>query len=80
MDKDVDSKNDYKEEDRSNKTKEVIPKYLSFVMGVMDSDDLLPLKVNRENLQESNIIKFISKKLVRKAIDMMRKLAEKDES
>ena len=46
----------------------------------MDSDDLLPINVNRETLQESNIIKVISKKLVRKAIDMLRKLAEKDES
>ena len=46
----------------------------------MDSDDLLPLNVNMETLQESNIIKVISKKLVRKAIEMMCKLAEKDES
>ena len=46
----------------------------------MDSDDLLPLNFNRETLQESKIIKVISKKLVRKAIEMMCKLAEKDES
>ena len=44
----------------------------------MDSDDLLPLNVNRETLQESKIIKVIPKKLVRKAIEMLRKLAEKD--
>ena len=60
--------------------KEEIPKNLSLVKGVVDSNDLLPLSVNRETLQESNIIKFIFKKLVRKAIEMMRKLAEKDES
>ena len=46
----------------------------------MDSDNLLPLNVNRETLQESKIIKVISKKLVRKSIDMLCKLAEKDES
>ena len=60
-----------------------MPKYLSFVKGVVDISDLLPLlpiNINRETLQESNIIKVISKKLVRKAIEMLRKLAEKDES
>ena len=57
-----------------------MPKNLSFVKGVVDSDDLLPLDVNRETLQESKIIKVISKKLLRRAIEMLRKLAEKDES
>ena len=46
----------------------------------MDIDNLLPLNVNRETLQDSKIIKIISKKPVRKAIEMLRKLAEKDES
>ena len=46
----------------------------------MDSDNLLPLNVNRETLQESKIVKVKSKKLVSKAIEMLRKLAEKDES
>ena len=45
----------------------------------MDSDNL-PLNVNRETLQESKIIKVISKKLVRKAIEMLRKLADKGEA
>ena len=57
-----------------------MPKNLSFVKGVMDSDDLLPLSVNRETLQESKIIKVVSKKLVRKAIGMLRKLSEREES
>ena len=57
-----------------------MPKNLSFVKGVVDSDDLLPLNVNRETLQESNVIKVISKNLVRKAIEMLRKIAEKEES
>ena len=43
-----------------------MPKNLSFVKGVMDSDKLLPLNINRETLQESRIIKVIPKKLVRK--------------
>ena len=46
----------------------------------MDSDELLPLNVKMETLQESKIIKVTSKKLVRKAIEMLRKLAEMEES
>ena len=72
--------NEDEEEDRPKKTKEKMPKNLSFVKGFMDSDDLLPLNVNRETLQKSKIIKVISKKLVRKAVEMLRKLSEKDES
>ena len=49
-------------------------KYLSFFKVVVDSDDLLPLNIKRETLQEFNIIKVISKKLVRKAIEMLSKL------
>jgi len=54
---------------------ELLPRYLSFVRGVVDSDDL-PLNVNRETLQESKIIQVIRKKLVRKAIDMIRDFAK----
>ena len=68
--------NDYEEEDRPNNTKEEIPNNLSFFKVVVDSDNLLPLKINVETLQESKIIKFISKKLVRKTIEMLHKLAE----
>ena len=57
-----------------------MPKNLSLVKGVVESDDFLPLNVNRETLQESNIIKLISKKLLSKAIDIMRNLEEKDYS
>jgi heat shock protein beta len=55
---------------------ELLPRYLGFIKGVVDSDDL-PLNVNRETLQESKIIRIIKKKLVRKVIEMIRKLSEK---
>lgn len=54
---------------------ELMPKYLSFIKGVVDSDDL-PLNVSREQLQQLKMIKVMSKKLVRKAIEMVKKLAE----
>lgn len=57
---------------------ELMPRYLNFIKGVVDSDDL-PLNVSREQLQQLKMIKVMSKKLVRKAIDMMRGLAEEDE-
>ena len=52
-----------------------MPKNLNFFKGVVDSDDLLPLNVNRDTLQESKIIKVVSKNLVRKAIEMLRRIA-----
>ena len=75
LDEDIDGTNDNKEEDRPNKTKEKIPNKLGFVKGVVDSNNLLPLNVNRETLQESKISKVVSKKLVRKAIEMLRRIA-----
>lgn len=54
---------------------QLLPKYMSFISGVVDSDDL-PLNVNRETLQESKIIAIIRKKVTRKVIDMIKKLAD----
>jgi heat shock protein 90kDa beta len=56
---------------------DLVPQYLNFLRGVIDSDDL-PLNVNREGLQQSKILKVMGKKLVRKAIEMIRKLANAD--
>lgn len=57
---------------------ELMPRYLNFIKGVVDSDDL-PLNVNREQLQQLKLVKVMSKKLVRKAIDMLIKLAKQEE-
>lgn len=53
---------------------ELFPRYLSFIKGVVDSNDL-PLNVSREILQESRIIRIMKKRLVRKAFDMIQGIA-----
>jgi len=54
--------------------KDMMPNYLSFVKGVVDSDDL-PLNVSRETLQQHKLLKVIKKKLVRKTLDMIKKIS-----
>jgi len=53
---------------------DLLPRYLNFLRGVVDSDDL-PLNVSRETLQQHKLLKVMGKKLVRKALEMLRKLA-----
>jgi len=58
---------------------ELMPRYLNFIRGVVDSDDL-PLNVSRETLQQHKVLKVMGKKLVRKALEMLRKMAQKKTS
>merc|ERR1712023_339295 len=63
----------------AEKFEDLLPRYLNFVRGVVDSDDL-PLNVSREQLQQNKIMKVISKKLVRKVLELMKKLAKEEDS
>jgi len=63
----------------SDEFEDIIPRYLSFIKGLVDSNDL-PLNVNREDLQKNKIMSLISRKLTRKALEMIRDLAQDEES
>lgn len=57
---------------------DLMPRYLNFMKGVVDSDDL-PLNVSREQLQQMKMIKVMSKKLVRKALEIIRAMADEED-
>ena len=62
----------------SDDSSELVPEYMKFITGVVDSDDL-PLNISRETLQQNKIMKIFKKNIIKKCLDLIGKISEDEE-